>query len=234
MGEFTGIEWTHWPGFIGGTWNPWRGCHKLSPACAHCYMFREQYFYGKDPNVVVRCSDSTFNAPLKYKEPHCLFTCSWSDFFIEEADAWRIRAWEIIQSTPHHQYLILTKRPERVMGDMPSNVALGVSVENQRFYSRIDRLRETKASLHFLSIEPLLGRMSDLPLEHIEWVIVGGESGPGFRPLNLDWVREIREQCQAKGVPFFFKQYSGFQPKKLGRELDGRTWDELPILGQMP
>ena len=226
MGETTGIEWTN------ATWNPWRGCHKVSPACAHCYMFREQTRYGHDPNVVVRASPATFNAPLKWKEPRKIFTCSWSDFFIEEADLWRDDAWKVIHDSHHHTYQILTKRPERIPNytGWPSNVWIGASVENARFYSRIKELLRVPAPVRFLSIEPLLGSMLDLPLDGIDWVIVGGESGPNWRPLNVEWVRQIRDLCVKRRVPFFFKQWSGLHPKGLGRLLDGRTWNEFPAV----
>ena len=223
MGETTGIQWTD------ATWNCWVGCHRVSPACAHCYMFRDQVRYGQNPNIVRRTSPPTFNAPLHWKDPKRIFTCSWSDFFIEEADAWRDEAWEIIACTPQHDYQILTKRPERIPDeDYAPNVWLGTSVENARFYWRIEKLRRLQAFVRFLSIEPLLGPMPDLDLTGISWVIVGGESGPNFRPLNLDWVREIRDLCVGNGVPFFFKQHSGLQPKKVGRLLDGREWSEFP------
>lgn len=233
MGEFTGIEWARGPHPRGGTWNPWIACHKISPACAHCYMFREMRRYGRDPNVVVRTSDATFFAPLKWKDPHGIFTCSWSDFFIDEARQWRQDAWDIIFATPRHTYLVLTKRPEAAVAEIGSarvsqNVWLGVSVENRRFYSRIDELRKVSATVLFLSIEPLLGPMPDLPLDGIRWVIVGGESGPGFRPFNLEWARQIRDRCVERGISFFLKQKSGLQPKRLDRLLDGREWNEFP------
>lgn len=226
MGETTGIEWTD------ATWNPWRGCHKVSPACAHCYMFREQARYGRDPNTVVRAADATFRAPLKWKKPKKIFTCSWSDFFIEEADKWRYEAWYIIDRTPHHNYQILTKRPERIgtFTTWPKHVWLGVSVENARFYSRIECILKIPAVIRFLSIEPLLGPMPDLPLEGIGWVIVGGESGPNWRPLQMNWVRQIRDRCVERKIPFFFKQQSGYFPKALDRLVDGREWNQFPIL----
>ncbi len=233
MGERSQIEWTD------ASWNPWVGCRQISPACAHCYMFREQRAYGQDPQRVRRTSDVTFNAPLKWKEPRMVFTCSWSDFFIEEADLWRGDAWDVIAETEQHTYQILTKRPERISFHRHPQLAqnyyfmphvwLGTSVENRLFYRRIEKLQDIRAAIRFLSIEPLLGRMYDLPLEGVDWVIVGGESGPNWRPLNLDWVREIRDRWVTAGVPFFFKQRSGFRPKSLGRMLDGREWNELPI-----
>lgn len=223
MGEKTGIQWTD------SSWNPWMGCRKVSPACAHCYMFREMRQYGRDPNIVVRAKPATFNLPLKWKEPKRIFTCSWSDFFIEEADQWREQAYRIMNFRPQHTYQILTKRPERAkIADWPERTWIGVSVENNRFYSRIETLQHIDCGVRFLSIEPLLGPMPDLPLEGIHWVIVGGESGPGFRPLNLDWVRDIRDACVERGVPFFFKQKSAIRPKTLDRLLDGREWNEFP------
>lgn len=228
MGETTGIEWTQ------ATWNPWVGCHKVSPACAHCYMFREQKMYGKNPNVVLRTKPATFDAPLKWKQGRLIFTCSWSDFFIEEADPWRLDAYRIMRDTSHHTYQVLTKRPERIRKDypwiwtVPENIWMGVSVENARYYSRIDKLELVPAAIRFLSIEPSLGRMQNLPLDGIGWVIVGGESGPGFRPFNETWAREIRDQCVAKNIPFFLKQKSGLWPKKIERTLDGKLWEQMP------
>lgn len=229
MGSKTAIQWTD------ATVNFWMGCHRVSPACAHCYMFRDMSRYGQhDPNRVVRTSDATFRAPLQWKEPRKIFVCSWSDFFIEEADKWRADAWAVMLGAPQHTYQILTKRPERIpeidwpfLG-MQRNVWTGVSVENARFYGRIDALRRVEPNLLFLSIEPLLGPMPDIPLDGVGWVIVGGESGPGFRPLNLDWVRQIRDRCVARGVPFFFKQHSGYRPGSMGRLLDGTEWSEFP------
>lgn len=229
MGEFTGIEWARGPHNLGATWNPWMGCDKISPACAHCYMFREMRLYGRDPDVVTRTKDATFFAPMKWKEPHGIFTCSWSDFFHPDADVWREEAFNVIAATAWHTYLILTKRIERYKDCRPmKNIWLGASVENARFYWRIKHLVLKPAAVHFLSIEPLLGRMQNLPLDGIQWVIVGGESGAGFRPLNMDWVREIRDQCVEQGVAFFFKQKSAFNPKKEDRLVDGREWNEIP------
>lgn len=238
MAKKTGIEWAD------ATWNPWMGCEKVSPACAHCYAEREMKRYGRDFNAVTRAKDSSFSAPMKWKEPRRIFTCSWSDFFIEEADDWRAEAFNVIVATPRHTYMILTKRPERIPRnvlrpmykpladdtrfDMPANVWLGVSVENARYYRRIETIQQIPATVRFLSVEPLLGRMQNLPLDGIGWVIVGGESGANFRPLNLDWVREIRDQCVKREVPFFFKQKSGFFPKAQDRLLDGLEWNQIP------
>lgn len=253
MSEITGIEWTD------STWNPWHGCHKISPGCKNCYMFTDKKRYGQDPNVVSR-SKTKFTEPLKWKEPRKIFTCSWSDWFIEEADAWRDEAWDVIRRTPH-TYQILTKRIERAAGRVPQpflpNVWLGVSVEDRARKFRIDILRQIPAAVRFLSLEPLLEDLGTLDLRGIHWVIAGGESGPGARPMPPDWVRSIRDQCLAAGVPLFFKQWGEFHflPKALadrnkhtdvpvgdgshhrmfkvgkrsaGRLLDGREWNEMP------
>jgi protein gp37 len=226
MGRLSQIEWTE------ATWNPWHGCRKVSPGCAHCYMYRDKIRYGQDPSSVVR-GKTTFELPLKWKDSRLIFTCSWSDFFIEEADQWRKAAWDIIRSTAHHTYQILTKRPERIGNHLPNdwplpNVWLGVSVENPHFYWRIAVLREIPAFVRFLSLEPLLAAMPDLPLDGISWVIVGGESGPKCRPMKSEWVCEIRDRCRDAGVPFFFKQWGGKRKHVTGRRLEGRIWDEMP------
>jgi protein gp37 len=226
MGRVSQIEWTE------ATWNPWHGCRKVSPGCAHCYMYRDKNRYGQDPSQIVR-GKTTFWLPVKWKEPRVIFTCSWSDFFIEEADQWRAEAWDVIRSTPHHTYQVLTKRPERIGSHVPEdwplpNVWLGVSVENPRFYWRIRVLREIPAIVRFLSLEPLLAAMPDLPLGGISWVIVGGESGPQCRPMRNEWVCEIRDRCRYAQVPFFFKQWGGKRKDVTGRTLEGRVWDEMP------
>jgi protein gp37 len=159
MSQNSNIEWTE------ATWNPWHGCHKVSPGCKHCYMFRDKARYGQDPNVVVR-SKTTFFAPEKWKDPKLIFTCSWSDWLIEEADPWRDEAYEVIRATPRHTYQILTKRPERFPGRVPDpplpNVWLGVSVESRDYLHRIDYLRRTPAAVRFLSLEPLLEDLGDI------------------------------------------------------------------------
>jgi len=226
MGKTSLIEWTE------ATWNPWHGCNKISPGCAHCYMYRDKIRYGQDPARVSR-GKTTFELPLRWRQPRLIFTCSWSDFFIEEADSWRASAWDIIRATPQHTYQILTKRPERIADQLPTdwplpNVWLGVSVENRRFYWRIAALRQVAAFVRFLSLEPLLEGMPDLPLDGISWVIVGGESGPRCRPIKVDWVCTIRDRCRDAGIPFFFKQWGGVRKQRTGRSLEGRIWNELP------
>lgn len=257
MGERSAISWTS------DTWNPWRGCDKVSPGCAHCYMFTAQERYGHDPSVVVRAAPATFRAPFKFKGPF-VFTCSWSDWFHETADPWRNEAWDIIRRTPHLTYQILTKRPERMADHLPEswgdgwpNVWLDVSVENRRFVNRADALRRTPAAVRFISAEPLLGPLiaptidtevcevdglvcpveqvrgtvdrtwieprrdwshgDDLDLTGIDWLIVGGESGPNYRPMDGRWVRDIHDACTVSGTAFFFKQDCGPKPGKPGR-----------------
>ncbi len=231
MAELTGIEWTD------ATWNPWMGCDRVSPGCAHCYMFTEQERYKQDPSVVRR-SKTKFADPLRWKEPRRVFTCSWSDWFHEGADAWRDEAWDIIRRSPHLTFQILTKRAERIEDHLPPdwgagypNVWLGVSVENQRWVSRALALTRIPAVVRFLSCEPLLGPLDLLDdLEHLDWVIVGGESGPNARVMHEIWARDIQTQCQLTGTAFFLKQLGGF-PDKRGHEkatIDGVRYVEMP------
>jgi protein gp37 len=217
VSEKTAIGWTD------ATWNPWYGCLKVSPGCKSCYMYRDMAKYGRDPLVVAR-SKTTFRDPLKWKDPRRVFTCSWSDFFIEQADAWRPEAWEIIRATPHLTYQILTKRPENILDRLPDNwrggwpnVWLGVSAESQPYYDqRAAALLAIPAAVHFVSAEPLLGPIDLRNARGLDWLIVGGESGPGFRPMATRWVELIAEQCDNAGVRLFVKQDSGLQPGQRG------------------
>lgn len=244
MGSRTGIEWAT------SSWNPWQGCTKVSPGCKHCYMYRDKARYGQDPNVVVRSKDATFNAPLKWAEPRVIFTCSWSDWYHETADEWRAEAWEVIRRTPQHVYLILTKRADRMSVPWglrgPSHgtkypppewdhVWMGVSVESEKYVGRVDHLVQLPAMGHrFISAEPLLAPVSGLywymNRDLIDWVIAGGESGPGFRPMEDGWARVLRDQCQRAKVAFFLKQLGGWPQKRGGNEaqLDGVRWTERP------
>lgn len=235
MGERSRIEW------CGATWNPWRGCHKISPGCIGCYMYREQRRYGRDPTVVMR-SKTTFYDPLKWREGRLIFTCSWSDFFIDEADAWRGEAWDVIRETPRHTYQILTKRPHRIVDCLPddwplSNVWLGISVEDRGSgFPRVEILRETPAVVRFISAEPLLEDLGRINLDGLEWVIIGGESGPKARRMKPEWARHLRDQSIEANIPVFFKQWGEFDAhgervgkKKAGRVLDGREWNEMPF-----
>lgn len=244
MGERSSIEWTE------ATWNPWHGCTKVSPGCAYCYMYRQKKQYGQSPSTVVR-SKTMFDAPLRWSEPRMIFTCSWSDWFHEDADAWRDEAWDIIRECRQHTFQILTKRAERIHYSLPSawpleNVWLGVSVENQRWAeTRIPLLKEIPAGVRFVSCEPLLGRLDlrrHLADGKITWMIVGGESGgPARRSLvelrerawapkdeELEWVRSLRDQCRETGVAFFFKQFGGPRPTSGGALLDGHEWRQMP------
>lgn len=232
MGTKTGIEWTD------SSYNPWRGCHPISKGCTNCYMFREQKRYGNDPSKIVRCK--TFYDPLKkkaFKRPQKVFMCSWSDFFIQEADQWRPEVWEIIKATPHLTYQILTKRPERIKKCLPrdwlsgyKNVWLGVSIETKDFLNRISPLIDIPCSIHFISFEPLLEYIHLKPshLDFIDWVIVGGESGPNFRPIHSCCILHILQVCQKTNTPFFFKQWSGVRPKSLGRKFLNQEWNNFP------
>src|SRR5690348_14828200 len=201
MADETGISWTE------ATWNPWMGCTKVSEGCDNCYMFREQRQYGNDPELVRR-SKTKFDAPLKWTKPKLVFTCSWADWFHVAADPWRDEAWEIVRRSPHHTFQILTKRPGRITrclpadwGDGYANVWLGTSVETDEYLSRARVLRDVPAALRFLSLEPLLGPLPSLDLGGYGWVITGGESGPGHRPIEAEWVRAIRDKCVAAGIP---------------------------------
>lgn len=238
MGQNSNIQWT------GATWNPWTGCTKVSDGCKFCYMYRDKERYGQNPTSILR-SKTKFEEPLKWKEPTLIFTCSWSDWFIEEADEWRAEAWAIIKATPHHTYQILTKRPERIMqclpddwGDGYPNVWLGVSVENHKNEGRIWELCQVPAVVRFVSAEPLLG-MVDLGLDAamhwkdqpepdwntrmkdlIHWVIVGGESGNQtgkyrYRECQLGWINHIINQCKDHDVPVFVKQMGTHLAKEI-------------------
>ena len=202
MGKNSKISWTD------HTWNPWQGCHKVSDGCKNCYMFRDKKRYGQIPSVVMRSMPPTFNKPFSWKEPAKVFVCSWSDFFIEEADAWRKDAYDIMFKTPHLTYLLLTKRPENIDARWIylNNMWMGVTVESDHYKWRIVSLRETKSKIKFISMEPLVGPVYDLPLISIDWVIVGAESGPDRRPCKIKWVRDIVKQCKDTGVPVFVKQ----------------------------
>jgi len=233
MAEVSSIEWTD------GTWNPWHGCIKVSPGCKNCYMYRGKERWGRNPRAVTR-SRTTFEDPLHWSEPRLIFTCSWSDWFIEDADTWRDEAWSIIRRTPRHTYQILTKRPERIHICLPPdwgngwpNVWLGVSIENAAYLTRKDILRSIPCHLRFISAEPLLGPIDFGPLDGIHWIITGGESGPRARPMDPSWARLIRAQCLASRVAYFHKQNGG--TRKVagawgGRLLDGRTWDSIPAV----
>jgi protein gp37 len=234
MGEATRIAWTD------HTWNPWVGCTRVSPGCDHCYMFTGRERYGQDPALVVR-SKTTWHDPVRWEQAAArssqrerVFTCSWSDWFHSAADPWREEAWAIIARCPHLDFQILTKRPGRIRTHLPAdwgsgypNVWLGVSIESDRYVRRAELLRRISAVVRFLSLEPLLGPLPSLNLTDIDWVIVGGESGPGYRRMDHAWVRDLEEQCRAAHVAFFFKQSAALHSER-GIELDGRIRRAFP------
>lgn len=234
MGLKSSIEWTE------ATWNPLTGCTKISPGCKNCYaekmavrlqaMGQVNYKNGFELTLHQRALE----LPLHWKKPQTIFVNSMSDMFHADVpEDFIFRAFEVMQRASWHRFQVLTKRSERLALlnrrlSWPENVWMGVSVENNSYINRIDDLRETDAQTKFLSLEPLLGPLDELNLDGIDWVIVGGESGHGARTMQREWVTSIRDQCLAAGVPFFFKQWGGVWKKKHGRELEGRTWDELP------
>jgi len=236
MGLNSAIEWT------GSTWNPVTGCTKISPGCQHCYAERMawrlkgmgQPNYAKGFEVALH--PAALSLPLTWKKSQMIFVNSMSDLFHVEVPLEFIRrVFDVMRRARWHQYQILTKRAERLaeldrLLSWPPNVWMGVTVESAHYVRRTDHLRGTGAAIKFLSLEPLLGPLPGLNLEGIDWVVLGGESGPGARPMNPDWVTDIREQCLRAGVPFFFKQWGGFHKKKAGRLLEGRTWDQMPRL----
>jgi protein gp37 len=234
----TPIEWTE------SSWNPVTGCTKISPGCKHCYaermakrlqaMGQANYAHGFE----VTLQEHMLGLPLRWKKPQSIFVNSMSDLFHDEVPlAYIQRVFEVMRRADWHQFQVLTKRAGRLR-ELDSelawtpNVWMGVSVESRKYLERIDSLRATGAAVKFLSIEPLLEDLGIIDLFGIDWVIAGGESGPGARPMNPSWVRNIREQCSAAGVAFFFKQWGGTRKKQAGRLLDGITWDQKP--GDLP
>lgn len=232
--RYSKIEWTE------ATWNPVTGCTKISPGCKNCYaermsrrllaMGQRNYANGfrltLQPHMV--------ELPLKWKKPRTIFVNSMSDLFHKNVPFEFVESVFAVMNQAHwHRFQVLTKRADRLERLAPllrwsSNIWMGVSVESTKYAYRIDHLRRTPAQTKFLSLEPLLGPLDDLDLNGIDWAIVGGESGLGARPMLLNWVKGIREQCEDADVAFFFKQWGGVNKKKAGRELDGRTWDEMP------
>lgn len=228
------IEWTE------ATWNPVTGCDKISPGCKHCYAERMSHrlkAMGQSNYVngfALTLQPHMLEKPLEWKRPQFIFVNSMSDLFHADIpDDYIRQVFDVMRRAHWHQFQVLTKRAERLeeLGanmDWPPNVWMGVSVESQKYVYRIDHLRRTKALIKFLSLEPLLGPLHDLDLNGIDWAIAGGESGPGARAMDEDWVKDIRDQCVRAGVPFFFKQWGGVNKKRAGRVLEGRTWDEMP------
>ncbi|MGC4105096.1 MAG: phage Gp37/Gp68 family protein [Thermomicrobiales bacterium] len=236
MSTGSSIEWTE------ATWNPITGCTKVSQGCKHCYAERmakrlqamgaQNYRNG----FSLTLHPHMLELPKAWKRPRKIFVNSMSDIFHPDVPTeFILEMWDVMLAAPQHQYQLLTKRPER-LAEIESLVAwapqiwMGVTVESARHLDRIDLLRGSGAFVKFLSLEPLLGPLQSMDLTMIDWAIVGGESGPKARPLEYEWVIDIRDQCLAQQVSFFFKQWGGVRKKSAGRLLDGRTWDEMPRL----
>ena len=236
MSIHSSIEWTE------STWNPVTGCTKVSPGCKHCYAERMALRLQAmgQPNYVngfrLTLHERALELPLRWKRPQVIFVNSMSDLFHEDVPLeFILKVVDVMRRASCHTFQVLTKRSAHLLElnpeiDWPANVWMGVSVENSRYTFRIDHLRRTDARVKFLSLEPLLGPLPNLDLRGVHWVIVGGESGPGARPIEEEWVLDIRDRCLAARVPFFFKQWGGLHKKRAGRTLDGRTWNEMPGL----
>ncbi|MEM6736356.1 MAG: phage Gp37/Gp68 family protein [Bacteroidota bacterium] len=228
------IEWTEM------TWNPTTGCSKISQGCKFCYaeiMSKRLQSMGVEKyrdNFEVRTHESELSTPYKWKRPKIVFVNSMSDLFHEDVPLSFIQnVFRVMRDNPQHVFQVLTKRAERLL-ELDSelkwshNIWMGVSVENEKVRHRIGLLSQTNARTKFLSLEPLIGELPNLNLSNIDWVIVGGESGRNPRPMKSDWVLDIQQQCQNQDVAFFFKQWGGRNKKKSGRELNGKTYDEMP------
>ncbi|MEW5795158.1 MAG: phage Gp37/Gp68 family protein [Candidatus Zixiibacteriota bacterium] len=230
------IEWTH------SSWNPVTGCSRVSAGCAHCYAERmakrlqgmrvAKYRNGFE----VTLHPDVLEDPLKWKKPQLIFVNSMSDLFHEQIPiAYLRQIFDVMRRADWHIFQILTKRAERLAElspriDWPPNVWMGVTVESARFTHRIGLLRQSSAAIKWLSMEPLLSAVPDMDLAAIDWIVVGGESGPGARPMKKEWVVDIKRQCDAQNVHFFFKQWGGVNKKKTGRKLNGRFYDAMPPL----
>lgn len=233
----TKIQWTEM------TWNPITGCTKISDGCQNCYAARmaKRLKAMGNPRYInefeVTVHKDLLEVPLDIKQPKMIFVNSMSDLFHKDVpDDIIIKVFETMNKAHWHTFQVLTKRPERVLAmdqagllKWSSNIWMGTTVENDKYIDRIDKLRKTKANIKFLSCEPLLGSLKDISLEEIDWVIVGGESGPKSREMKKEWVLELKELCEKYGVAFFFKQWGGINKKKSGRLLDGKTYDDYPV-----
>ena len=230
----TKIEWTE------KTWNPITGCSKLSLGCENCYAEKmaKRLHAMKNPRYInafsVTMHFDLVEQPLKYKKNSIIFVCSMSDLFHEDvADEFIVKIFETMNKASWHIFQVLTKRPERLRAMcnklvFTDNIWVGTSVESMDVSKRVDSIREIPAKIKFLSCEPLLGSLRSLNLDNINWVVVGGESGARARPMEIEWVREIRDKCEKNEISFFFKQWGGWNKKKNGRELDGEIYNEIP------
>jgi protein gp37 len=234
MAQTSSIEWTE------ATWNPVTGCDQVSPGCAHCYAktFAERWRgitgHPYEQGFDLRLWPERIDVPVRWRKPKTIFVNSMSDLFHEDIPIEFVEEVFATMRTAHwHTFQILTKRHEHLLAiadrfNWPTNVWMGVSIENRRFVHRADVLRAVPAAVRFISAEPLLGALDGLDLTDIDWVIAGGESGPGHRRIDADWVRDLRDRCVEESVAFFFKQWGGHRPKSNGRELDGQHWDQQP------
>lgn len=235
MAQLSEIEWTE------STWNPVTGCSKISLGCKNCYaerMAKRLQAMGQ-PNYVkgfdLAIHEGTLELPLQWKSRQDIFVNSMSDLFHKKVPLNFIKkVFNTMNRANRHRYQILTKRSKRLLEidrhlSWAEHIWMGVSVETEKYVGRIDDLRKTTAHVKFLSLEPLLGPLPKLDLFGIDWVIVGGESGPGARLMRKEWVMSIRDQCRKAGLPFFFKQWGGVNKKRSGRILEGRTWNEMPV-----
>jgi len=240
MSSFSSIEWTE------ATWNPVTGCSHISAGCAHCYAERfalrlQAAGMAKYKNgFKVTIHEKELLTPQGWRKPHDVFLCSMGDLFHDKVPPEFIRrVFDVMRSCRQHRFQVLTKRSQRLRQlaptlTWPENVWMGVTVEDARNVSRIADLVATPAKVKFLSVEPLLDDVGHLPLDGIDWVIVGGESGPGARPMKKEWVLSIKNQCELAGVAFYFKQWGGTRKHLNGRELDGRIYDAMPVAAELP
>lgn len=236
MANNSKIEWTE------ATWNPCTGCTKISSGCKNCYaermairlknMGQKKYKNG----FKVATHKDSLDIPLSWTEPKKIFVNSMSDLFhVEIPEKFILDVFEIMSKANWHQFQVLTKRPERALKlnkklKWESNIWFGATIESQDYLHRLNYLKKTSAKIKFLSLEPLLSAINKINLDGIDWVIVGGESGPNSRPIKEEWVLNIRDQCKEQGIPFFFKQWGGWNKKLNGRLLEGKTYEELPEL----
>jgi protein gp37 len=240
------VSGRHGIGWAEESWNPTTGCTKISPGCTHCWAERmawrlqgmgQQRYAG---GFKVTTHEDLLEQPLHWAKPRHVYVSFMGDLFHDEVpDEFIGRVFDVMLRATQHRFHVLTKRPER-MAEMsphlpwPANVWAGATVEDAAHAHRADRLRQTGAAVKYLVLEPLLGPVDALDLTGIDWVILGGESGPGARPLHIDWVRSVRDQCVAADIPFYFKQWGGVRRKETGRELDGREWLERPEQPAVP
>jgi protein gp37 len=239
VSDRSAIEWTE------ATWNPATGCSKVSPGCAHCYAetfaerFRGVPGHPYEQGFDLRLWPNRLDVPLRWRRPRVIFVNSMSDLFHEAIpDDYIAAVFDVMVRADWHVFQVLTKRPDRLAElaptlPWPPNVWMGVTIENRRFVHRADMLREVPAAVRFISAEPLLGPLEGLDLTGINWLIAGGESGPRHRRVDVEWIRDLRDRCTDEGVAFFFKQWGGLRAKSGGRELDGRTWDEMPVAREL-